>query len=201
MKKFTSIFAFVLTIAVCITAFSACDVGLKRKEPTADSYFNFTLLDDDTYMIAAKDLNDLPATVVLPSEHEGKAVTTIADSAFEESKIERIFIPESYTKIGAYAFVRCSLLKTVEFSVKKNIKTIDTGAFSYCVSLKGIEFFSSLEVIGARAFIVCTSLSSVYVTANVREIGEKAFDDCTCTIDVSENNKYYKSENNQIVAK
>ena len=181
MKKFTSIFAFVLTIAVCITAFSACDVGLKRKEPTADSYFNFT--------------------VVLPSEHEGKAVTTIADSAFEESKIERIFIPESYTKIGAYAFVRCSLLKTVEFSVKKNIKTIDTAAFSYCASLKGIEFSSSLEVIGARAFIGCTSLSSVYVTANVREIGEKAFDDCTCTIDVSENNKYYKSENNQIVAK
>lgn len=201
MKKFTSIFTFVFAIAVCITAFSACDVGLKRKDPTADTYFNFTLLDDDTYSIAAKDVNNLPTTVVLPAEHDGKAVTVIAPSAFEESKIEKIYIPQSYTEIGSYAFVRCSLLKTVEFSVNKNLKTIDTGAFSYCVNLKGIEFCSSLEVIGARAFIGCTSLSSVYVTVNVKEIGEKAFEGCTCAIDVSENNQYYKSENNEIVKK
>ena len=47
--------------------------------------FTLGILDEETdsYEIIAKDVNDMPAEVVIPSTHEGKPVTSIGVGAFQ----------------------------------------------------------------------------------------------------------------------
>ena len=72
---------------------------------TPDEYFTFTELSDGTYSIAAKDVNNMPAEVIIPTTHNGKAVTIIDQIAFFGcKKLTSITIPDSITTIGLDAF-------------------------------------------------------------------------------------------------
>ena len=69
------IFAIFLSVCICIAACVAF-VSCKPQEPptvkaTADKYFTFTLI-GSSYSIAAKDVNDLPPYVILPSTYNQK---------------------------------------------------------------------------------------------------------------------------------
>lgn len=99
-------------------------------KPTATSYFTFTLLDDDTYSIAAKDATNMPTKVFLPTEYNGKAVTVIGKHAFMDcTDIEYVFIPSSITTIGYGAFAYCYNLGTAW--IPHTVTTVDWGVFSY----------------------------------------------------------------------
>ena len=70
------------------------------------SWFIFTLLDDGTYEVKARDLNNLPSDLVIPKEHKGKPVTRIAENAFIGFRNFRsITIPDSIKYIGKDAFL------------------------------------------------------------------------------------------------
>jgi hypothetical protein len=105
--------------------------------PTDNSYFTFTLLEDDTYSIAAKDMTTLPQNLVLPSTYEGKAVTVVADSGFsnynngtpKELIVESVYIPASITTIGYKAFEYCMKITKVQFAKGSNLTTLDKAAF------------------------------------------------------------------------
>jgi hypothetical protein len=102
--------------------------------PTDNSYFTFILLDDDTYSIAAADITTLPATVVLPDTYEGKAVTVIADNAFDngslkEVRVKSIYIPASITTIGYRAFCFCVTLTKIQLAKGSNLTSIGEQAF------------------------------------------------------------------------
>lgn len=76
--------------------------------------------------------------IVIPSTHEGKPVTEIADNAFEGNKeITSLTIPDSVTKIGTNAFFSNKALTTVKFGSR--LKTIGIGAFQFCENLTGLE--------------------------------------------------------------
>ena len=64
--------------------------GYLKIEATPDSYFAFTLLPDGTYEIKAKDKDNLPQMVRLPSCYNGKPVTSIGDSAFAGCNITNV---------------------------------------------------------------------------------------------------------------
>ena len=64
MKK---IFALVLALIMTAAVFTAC--GGNNQTATSDEYFDFMLLEDGTYEITAKDVNNIPANVVIPSVH------------------------------------------------------------------------------------------------------------------------------------
>ena len=71
--------------------------------------------------------------VVIPSTIGGLPVTEIADSAFENSGIRSVSIPETVESIGWFAFRGCSSLSRAVLPA--NVSTIGYDAFSSCPRL------------------------------------------------------------------
>lgn len=123
----------------------------------------------------------------------------IDESAFEDSGLESIEIPNRVTEIGAYAFAGCKDLKTVrlskgirnlsgslfshctslrEISIPEYVETIECRAFLYCAALETILFPQKLGCIGTAAFCGCRSLKEAAIGNLIQEIGDAAFKDC-----------------------
>ncbi len=119
--------------------------------PTSDEYFVFTELDDGTYSVAAKDIENLPATVIIPSSYNGKPVTVIAENAFGskivEEEVEYKGLPIIINKV-----VYCSFTTVV---IPDSITKIDNKAFSDCNNLTRVEVGNSVTHIGDYAFQHC----------------------------------------------
>lgn len=132
-----------LTDGVC----SVCNFT----QATSADYFTFTLKEDDTYEIFAKDVNKLPKNVVLPSVHEGKAVTSIGAKAFYSNyRLKSIVIPNSITKISNNAFEKNYELTNVV--MPNTLEYIGTSAFSKCQKLANIEIPDSVTFLERNAF-------------------------------------------------
>ena len=101
-------------------------------------------------------------------------VTEIADGAFMGSSIQSIVIPDSVTKIGAYAFASCPMLKDVTLSA--NVASIGEKAF---YQFKGTEIAfpevsENVLVIGTLAFAE-SKLTTIVGYEYVKETGKWAF--------------------------
>ena len=152
--------------------------GDKGPVATDASYFTFTELDDGSYSIAAKDVNNMPVEVVIPATYNGKAVTVIGTNAFYNcANLTEITVPDSVTSIGDWAFLYCESLENI--TLGKNVTSIGFRAFQECKSLISISLPNSVTSIGSSAFEYCGSLASVTLGSNVTSIGEEAFYDCT----------------------
>jgi len=113
----------------------------------------------------------------IPDVYEGKPVTSIAGSAFEDcEKLVSVTIPGSVTIIGNKAFSGCAGLTQV---------TIPEGVIS----------------IGKFAFCDCAGLTEVTIPASVDSIGEAAFANCSgiAALSVSAGNQKYSSAGNCII--
>lgn len=98
------------------------------------------------------------------------SVTSIGSSAFADSTVENIKIPEGVVSIGE-------------------------SAFSNCYYLDNMEFPASLESIGDQAFQGCGRLKRVVIPKGVNHVGRGAFSSCR-TIVVDSENPVYDSRNN-----
>ena len=166
-----------------------CDsCGEINAEVTSDEYFVFTELDDGSYSIAARDVKNMPQAVVIPSAHNGKPVTKIADYAFlgmptEDNpgvayctSMEYVVIPDSVTSIGDYAFMGCFMLKSV--GIPDSVNSIGMYGFSGLFFLDSITLPNQLTAIEEGTFGMCTSLKSISIPNSVTSIGEYAFEMC-----------------------
>ena len=93
--------------------------------------------------------------------------------SFRNQKIESYIIPDSVTKIGDYAFFRCSSLSDIV--IPNSVTDIGDFAFSYCSSLNNIVIPNSVTNIGKGAFSGCISLTYIVIPDSVTDIGECAF--------------------------
>lgn len=115
--------------------------------------------------VAIRKYNGNDANVVIPSEINGKSVTSINgisewyspwgeyiyDGAFEDNKnLISITIPATVTSIGAETFSGCSNLRSVSFS--ENVTDIGCKAFYNCTQLADIENINNLKYIEGQAF-------------------------------------------------
>ena len=89
-------------------------------------------------------------SVEIPSEIDGMPVTRIGPTAFYESSLKSVVIPEGVTTIKSGAFWHCKSL--AEVKLPSTLTTIEGFAFNDCQSLETIEFPKSVTYIGNSAF-------------------------------------------------
>ena len=186
---------------------SSCGESEPNLILTPDEYFDFTLLDDGTYSIKAKDVNNMPSKVVIPSVYGGKVVTAIGNYAFAGcSNLTNVIIPDSVTSIGNMAFIECSIKNVV---IPESVLFIDYAPFASStvetifVKENNPNYYSQnncliekstrtlvagcknsiipddVVYIGAGAFGLCSDITSISIPNSVIAIYDFAFAGCT----------------------
>ena len=112
--------------------------------------------------------------IILPSaDEDGKPVLAIGPTAFEETDIESVAIPNGIAVIGAAAFAGCESLAEVTFE-GKSLRMIGGSAFQGCPALKSIEIPEGVTHIGEYAFIE-SAVESISVPSSLTSVGDEAF--------------------------
>ena len=157
----------------------------------------YTANDDETTCYVSGHESSYSATITIPEVYEGRSVTSIGESAFEDcSSLTSITIPESVASIGGSAFRDCSGLTSI--TIHEGVTSIGDGAFYRCSALTSITIPSSVTSIGLEAFCVCRGLTSITIPEGVTSIGEAAFSGCSglTTIIVEKGNNVFDSRDN-----
>ena len=134
--------------------------------------------------------------LIIPERIEGYDVVSIGDSAFFNSNIrgiiipegvkviqnrafkycrnlEQIRIPQSVTSIGEEAFQFCDSLGSI--SLPDSITSMGEGAFSYCISMKSFTFPDGMECVPDRVLEFNDSLTEINMHSYITDIGNFAF--------------------------
>ena len=86
-----------------------------------------------------------------------------------------------------------------------NLPVVAVGAMAFmdCRDVESVVIPDTVQEINVAAFAYCTSLKSVTIPKSVSYIDSEAFDYCSSleTFEVSDDNDYYKSENNLLLTK
>ena len=220
----------VLLVAASITLLSACAGGQTVAENGRLKYSPIEENGEVVaYKVAG--LGDYSlTTLTIPSEYGGKPVVAIADAAFLGAKdLTKIVVADSVEKIGDLAFARCENLRTIE--IPSSVNEIGGLAFEGCRSLKYNVFSNGYYLGDANEkylfliseidkkpsiFTVNENTEYIYDTAfsdgkirsvdipeKVRYVSPTAFSYCSELIGItcSENNAFYKAENNCLIDK
>ena len=121
--------------------------------------------------------------VVIPSKINSVPVETIGNTAFQNSAVTSVTIPDSVTAIYSGAFVNCPQLTNI--SIPNSVTYIGFSAFSSCTSLKSITLPSSLNSISEALFFGCSQLTTIHIPVSVTSIGNNAFADCPSLMTVT----------------
>ena len=149
----------------------------------------FALLPDGKgYSVSAVDAFKCSGIITIPSIHNGKPVTKIADKAFYaieitisakilcNPNITAFEIPDTITEIGENAFCGCIGVK--EMVIPENCVIIGEGAFASMDGLEVITFPSGLKDLPSRALAGCDIIKNVILPQNLTSIGGSAFSSC-----------------------
>lgn len=123
----------------------------------------------------------------------------IGNDAFRHCKnLQSVLIPESVTEIGERAFYGCESLAD-----SKGRIIIRDILFGYCGSKTEFEVPEGIAVISSEAFRDCKLLQNIRIPASVKRIGDSVFRNCINlqSISVSEENPFYRVENNCLIDK
>lgn len=95
----------------------------------------------------------------------------IYSSAFKNSNLSSIYIPENIVSIGDSVFENCSNLKTVEFAANSPITTLEYSLFKNCNNLEYVKNTNNILKIESRVFEGCTNLKEFVLPDNIESVG------------------------------
>ena len=140
-----------------------------------DKDYEYTVNDDGDVEIT-KYIGD-KTIVSVPSSIGGKKVAAVGDKAFRLSKVERVALPDTVTKIGEKAFASCTYLTSI--TIPDSVTSIGSQAFYYCSSLADLTMSKNVTFIGSYAFYACNSIESFTIPSGVTRINNDTFGYCT----------------------
>lgn len=149
---------------------------LSDEEHTCEVTVSGDLLDE-----YGRTVSSYTGTITIPDHilynGEEYKVTKIGSSAFSNSTVKSVTIPNTVTNIGWSAFAYCSTLSAI--TIPNSVSIIDNDAFRGCTGLTSIDIPDGVKSIGDWAFSGCSALSSVSIGSGVTMIGEEAFSGCS----------------------
>lgn len=131
---------------------------------------NIKILADDTFLDSDLEVVDLGS------------VTEIGQACFQNTKLKRVEIPSTVTKMVNYAFQK---INTLEEVVIKGGVNIPSHAFSFCPNLKKVTIGPGTEIICINSFNECPKLEEVILSDTVNSIMPNAFKGCTSLKEIS----------------
>ena len=169
MKRILSVIILFILLLAALPVLSSC-AGADGGE-----IFSFEE-SDGGYTVAAILTTD--RNIVIPSEHAGKKVTAIKESAFYRNEdLRTVTIPATIETVGPYAFADCPNLHKVVF-LEGGRCAIGDSAFEGCTLLSTLDFNGSVCTVGDRAFRDCKRIAYLKVGNELTDIGEDAFMNC-----------------------
>lgn len=150
-----------------------------------------------------------------------EGTTVIADSAFEECNITRLYLPKGLKILPQSALNLCKHLKNIYFNddleeiasicfptysemsvieLPPNLKTIDYRAFSY-TDFTEVKLPESLKTIDAEAFVSCKNLKEITIPAGVEKIGQEALGYIAHIYITQDDQGYYTTKMDDFVIK
>ncbi len=109
-------------------------------EDFTESDYEYTVSDSGATIVAYKGFDN---DVVIPVKIDGYSVTAIGESAFYNTYIKSVIIPD-------------------------NVRVIGKEAFEYCLRLENIILGSSIEKIDKYTFGECSSITDIVIPDNVK---------------------------------
>ena len=91
-------------------------------------------------------------------------------------------MPEDVRTIGSGAFMKCTSLRSI--SIPSSVVYIKSNAFNGCTNLQDFDMQEGVLEIESGAFMKCTSLRSISIPSSVVYIGSNAFSGCLKLLDV-----------------
>ncbi|MDE6382977.1 MAG: leucine-rich repeat domain-containing protein [Paramuribaculum sp.] len=104
------------------------------------------------------------------------SITSIGSSAFEETGLTSVIIPQAVHNIGHQAFDGCRSLASV--SLPDSLIYIGEYAFSDCTALTSITIPNTVTTLSEGAFDGCSALTSVTIPNSVNIMRKNVFSDC-----------------------
>lgn len=111
----------------------------------------------------------------------GEQVRHIGSSAFAESGLLEIVIPDTVSTLSGNAFDGCYELTRAK--IGEGITELRSATFRGCIALKEVTLPSTLTKIGALAFYACKELEIIRIPSAVTLIEHEAFSYCSSLVE------------------
>ena len=177
MKK-TYLFLLTMLMSMVSNIALAYDITVANDEGVT-LYYNY-INDKKELSVASVDKSAVIVRIPQSVDVDGISlpVTDIAGSAFYQSNVVILDIPEGIKTIGSSAFSQCTQLNSV------NIPDSFEGiipylCFYHCLKLSSVSLGKNVTGIGKEAFHNCSKLEKVVFPDKVAFIDNYAFQDCT----------------------
>ncbi|MDO4491253.1 MAG: leucine-rich repeat protein [Lachnospiraceae bacterium] len=137
---------------------------------------NYRFNEDGTLMITGYEGSE--TELEIPAEIDGASVTVVGEGAFfNRTRICRILLPDTITRIENGAFENCASL--TEFVMPDSVTFLGEYVFAKAIGLEKVTISSSLEELPTQTFYGCVGLTEFTVPENIRRLGDAAFAGCT----------------------
>lgn len=107
---------------------------------------------------------------------DGQPLTRIDDSAFGNTALTSVTLPNTLTTMGTGVFQNCTQLESANIPTK--ITTVPSSTFSNCQKLTSVTLHDGITKIESYAFQNCKLLATVALNDQVTSIGSYAFSGC-----------------------